>query len=376
MLARGDQKSLTTTVGSRYRASVRATVRDVARLAGVSPKTVSNVVNGRVPVREETRAARPPAPSPSSTTSRTCRRAGLRNGRTGSSRSALPDLSTAYSAEMAQHFVVGGRTPRAGASRSRRPGRDSSRGGRAALAGARAPRRRLVLNPVLLATSAVQRGVSLPPLVLIGEVDQPAVDHVWIDNVAAARAMTDDARSSVGTGGSAVLGVHALRERPSCGAGVTAQALVAAGLALDPSAGDRHRPWDPDSGYRALRGWLTSTSRPTPCSASPTPSRSGPARPRRGRAPRARRRQRGRLRRRAGGRALQPAPDDGDLRQGRLRRGGAVPADPADRRAGRPGRPRPPSTSRWSSAPASALAEPRADPRPGRGEAGCPFTSM
>ena len=33
----------------------RATMKDVAALAGVSPKTVSNVVTGTVAVREETK---------------------------------------------------------------------------------------------------------------------------------------------------------------------------------------------------------------------------------------------------------------------------------------------------------------------------------
>jgi len=49
----------------------------------------------------------------------------------------------------------------------------------------------LILNPVMLETTAVQRGVALPPVVLIGEVDQPIVDHVWVDNVAATREITE-----------------------------------------------------------------------------------------------------------------------------------------------------------------------------------------
>ena len=49
---------------------MRATVKDVAKLAGVSPKTVSNVINGVVFVRPETRA-RVERRWPSSTTCRT-----------------------------------------------------------------------------------------------------------------------------------------------------------------------------------------------------------------------------------------------------------------------------------------------------------------
>ena len=85
---------------------MRATVRDVARLAGVSPKTVSNVVNGQVPVREETRATGRARSSTPSTTCPNLSARGLRNGRTGVIALALPDLSTAYSAEMAHHIVV------------------------------------------------------------------------------------------------------------------------------------------------------------------------------------------------------------------------------------------------------------------------------
>src|SRR5688572_18299435 len=40
---------------TRERGAVRATVKDVARRAGVSPKTVSNVMNGVVPVSGSTR---------------------------------------------------------------------------------------------------------------------------------------------------------------------------------------------------------------------------------------------------------------------------------------------------------------------------------
>jgi DNA-binding LacI/PurR family transcriptional regulator len=47
----------------------------------------------------------------------------------------------------------------------------------------------LILNPVSLETSAIQPGVVLPPVVVIGEVDQPIAGHVWIDNVAASAAV-------------------------------------------------------------------------------------------------------------------------------------------------------------------------------------------
>ena len=83
---------------------MRATVKDVAALAGVSPKTVSNVINGVVFVRPDTRARVEKALTELDYVPNLSAR-GLRNGRTGVIALALPDLATPYSAEMAHHFV-------------------------------------------------------------------------------------------------------------------------------------------------------------------------------------------------------------------------------------------------------------------------------
>lgn len=168
---------------------MRATVRDVAARAGVSPKTVSNVLNGTFRVTPETRAKVEEAMAALDYVPNLSAR-GLRNGRTGMIAAALPDLRMPYSAEMLHHFVE------AAAERGlhvqiEETGRSSEREtelmsrARAQLVDG------LILNPVLLETTAVQRGVALPPVVLIGEVDQPIVDHVWIDNVAATREITE-----------------------------------------------------------------------------------------------------------------------------------------------------------------------------------------
>lgn len=168
---------------------MRATVRDVAARAGVSPKTVSNVLNGTFRVTPETRAKVEEAMAALDYVPNLSAR-GLRNGRTGMIAVALPDLRMPYSAEMLHHFV------RAAADRGlhvqiEETGTTSEREtelmsrARAQLVDG------LILNPVLLETTAVQRGVALPPVVLIGEVDQPIVDHVWIDNVAAIREITE-----------------------------------------------------------------------------------------------------------------------------------------------------------------------------------------
>ena len=236
----------------RYRSFVRATVRDVARLAGVSPKTVSNVVTGRVPVRPGTRERVERAVDALDYVPNLSAR-GLRNGRTGLIVLALPDLSTPYSAEMAHHVV------NAAARRGWSVQIEETAGGGRREAELLSKARAhlvdgLVLNPVLLETSAVQRGVSLPPVVLIGEVEQPAVDHVWVDNVAAARAMTT-LLVERGHRRVAVLGVmrsasSRLREQGF------RQAYADAGLSVDPTLEIATECWDPAGGYVALRAWL------------------------------------------------------------------------------------------------------------------------
>ena len=167
---------------------MRATVRDVARRARVSPKTVSNVVNGTFPVSPETRQRVEEALRELDYVPNLSAR-GLRNGRTGVIAVALPDLSTSYSASITHAFV------QAGAVRGLTVQIEESAGSveREAQLLSRARSQLidgLVLNPVLLETSAVQPGISLPPVVLIGEVEQPAVDHLWTDNVAALRELT------------------------------------------------------------------------------------------------------------------------------------------------------------------------------------------
>ncbi len=167
---------------------MRATVKDVAQRAGVSPKTVSNVINGTVFVREETRERVLAALSELDYVPNLSAR-GLRNGRSGVIALALPDLATAYSAETAAAFVElahergwGVQIEQTGAEPQREAELVSR--ARAQLVDG------LVLNPVRLAESAIVTGVQLPPVVLIGEVQQDLVDSVSVDSLGAARAMT------------------------------------------------------------------------------------------------------------------------------------------------------------------------------------------
>ena len=118
----------------------------------------------------------------------------------------------------------------------------------------------MILNPVLLETSAIHRAVSLPPLVLIGEVNQPVLDHVWTDNLAAARAVVElliaRGHRRIGILGVMESATSRLREQGY------RQAFAAAGLALDPGLEIRCHRWEPAGGYQAVRAWLVGRQPP------------------------------------------------------------------------------------------------------------------
>ena len=230
----------------------RATVKDVAARAGVSPKTVSNVMNGTFPVAPATKERVEQAMAELAYVPNFSAR-GLRNGRTGMIALALPELNTAYSAEMAHHFVHQARAK--GWAIQIEETRGGSDPEHELLLKARAHLvDGLVLNPVSLETSAIQPGVVLPPVVVIGEVDQPIADHVWIDNVAAAAAMVGhlaaQGRRRIAAVGvmdseSARLRIRGYRE-----------GLAAAGLPADPELEVATPSWGPSGADRTVAGLL------------------------------------------------------------------------------------------------------------------------
>jgi DNA-binding LacI/PurR family transcriptional regulator len=230
---------------------MRATVKDVALRAGVSPKTVSNVVNGTFAVSPETRARVERALAELDYVPNLSAR-GLRNGRTGLVALALPDLATSYSAEVAHHFVVAARQRGLNVQIEETSGEQREH---ELLSRARAQLiDGLILNPVLLETSAVQRGVTLPPVVLIGEVDQPLADHVWHDNIAASREMTtmliEEGHRRIAVLGTMESETSRLRE-----AGYR-QAMAAAGLDTPPELSIATGNWNPAGGATAMHRYL------------------------------------------------------------------------------------------------------------------------
>lgn len=182
------------------------TLRDVAELAGVSFKTVSNVVNDYQHVSETTRARVQSAieqlgyqPNRSART--------LRSGRTGAIGLAVPELSLAYFAELADEVITVAERhdmvvliEQTGGDRDREL--EVLRGRRRGMTDG------LLFSPLGLGNDdASELDVDFP-LVLLGEriFDGP-VDHVAMENVAGARAATEHL-IGIGRRRIAVLGAH------------------------------------------------------------------------------------------------------------------------------------------------------------------------
>lgn len=240
----------------------RPTVKDVAARAGVSPKTVSNVLTGSVPVREETRERVERAMGDLDFVPNLSAR-GLRNGRSGVVALALPDLNTGFSAAIVQLAVREAHTRGLAVQveeTAQEPRRefDLISRARAHLVDG------LILNPVTLEDSAVEHTNALPPVVLIGEVAQHRTDHVWIDSRAAAREV---AQHVIGRGARriAALGAPSPTFRTATAgsrmAGVL-DAASAAGIPASEVVGVSCEQWTTTAAAGALRRALA--ERPTP----------------------------------------------------------------------------------------------------------------
>lgn len=162
---------------------------DVARAAGVSPKTVSNVINGTARVADHTRLRVQQAIDTLGYHPNAAAR-WLRTGRSGVLALGFPELPSPYFAELAV-AVIGA---------ARRQGctvlMDDTAGDAAAelrvASGLGVPMiDGVILSPLGLDQNELAARERQVPLVLLGEADYGLVcDHVHIDNVAAAREAT------------------------------------------------------------------------------------------------------------------------------------------------------------------------------------------
>lgn len=164
-------------------------LRDVATAAGVSVKTVSNVVNGHVNVAPRTRARVQAAIDDLNYRPNLSARS-LRQGRSGVIALALPELYTPYFAELAGYVVAAAQAHGLTVLVEQTDGQLDSE--RFAMAGFRGHLiDGLILSPVAMSGVDIASRCNETPLVLLGEklVSGPA-DHIAIDNVAAASSAT------------------------------------------------------------------------------------------------------------------------------------------------------------------------------------------
>ncbi|MEW9552954.1 LacI family DNA-binding transcriptional regulator [Nonomuraea sp. NPDC050783] len=165
-------------------------LRDVAELAGVSVKTVSNVVNGYAHVSPATRTKVERALSQLGYRPNLSAR-NLRQGRTGVIALALPELDAPYFAELSRFVIQAAAEHRWLVVIEQTDG--SLRRERQVLDGVRDHRvDGLILSPISIGADELAARTDETALVLLGEriYDGPA-DHVAIDNVRAARDITE-----------------------------------------------------------------------------------------------------------------------------------------------------------------------------------------
>ncbi|RLP82485.1 LacI family transcriptional regulator [Micromonospora sp. BL4] len=240
---------------------MRHRLKDVAERAGVSVKTVSNVVNGYVHVRPDTRARVEEAIAELNYRPNLSARH-LRKGRTGVIALAVPELDIPYFAELARYVVA------AAADFGWTVLIDQTGGGR--------EQERVVASGItdhlidglifspLALTAEDLAGLDNRPMVLLGErVDHGPADHVVIDNVGAAREITSHL-IGLGRRRIAAIGSQRTPEGASARLRLTgyADALRAAGLDYDEALVAPAPAWHRADGAAAMRSLLTSGVRP------------------------------------------------------------------------------------------------------------------
>ncbi|MGH7910597.1 MAG: LacI family DNA-binding transcriptional regulator [Candidatus Dormibacteraceae bacterium] len=211
-------------------------LKDVALRAGVSIKTVSNVVNGYAHVSAAMRSRVLAAVEELGYRPNLAARS-LRRGRVGVIAIEIPTLRLAYFTELAEQVVE------AAGRRGYLVLLDHTGGGHAQEKRlARGLRPLLIdgaiLNPLTLARRELSPAATGMPIVLLGEREYPGLqDHVTIDNVAAAREAT---AHLLGLGRRRIAAIG-LDRRPRAGATIRrrwegfSRTLADAGLAIDPA---------------------------------------------------------------------------------------------------------------------------------------------
>ncbi|GAA2435088.1 LacI family DNA-binding transcriptional regulator [Streptomyces macrosporus] len=164
---------------------MRSSLKDVAARAGVSVRTVSNVVNGSASVSEKTRARVQQALDELGYRPNLAARS-LRAGRTGLIGLVIPEIHSPYFGELAGLLVEAAQRRSWTVIIDQTHGRADEE--RRLLKGTHAPIvDGLIISPWALDASELSEQAGPTPMVLLGERDPRRVaDHVAVDNVLAA----------------------------------------------------------------------------------------------------------------------------------------------------------------------------------------------
>lgn len=235
-----------------------STMHDVAKLAGVSFKTVSNVINHHPHVSDSTRSRVLAAIDELGYQPNLSARS-LRSGRSGVIGLAVPELSLAYFAQLADE-VIQAAEKRGLVVLIEQTGGDRAR----ELEVLRSPRLQLtdglLFSPLGLGIDDARLVEIDTPLVLLGErIFNGPADHVTMQNVEAARAATEHLISR-GRRRIAVVGAHEGEVIGSAGLRLSGyrQALDAAGIAFDETLIAYVGTWHRANGAEAMRRLLAS----------------------------------------------------------------------------------------------------------------------
>jgi DNA-binding LacI/PurR family transcriptional regulator len=241
---------------------VRQRLKDVAAVAGVSVKTVSNVVNGYVHVRPETRARVERAIAELQYRPNLSARS-LRQGRTGLIALAVPELDIPYFAELARHIVAAAKVHDWTVLIDQTNGdpaheRFVASGFRDHLIDG------LIFSPLALTGADLIDGEVRTPMILLGErVYGTAADHVVVDNVGAARTATEHL---IGIGRRRVGAIGAQHTAEGVTARLRlagyAEALRTAGLPYDEALVAEAPAWHRADGAAAMHELLRSGEPP------------------------------------------------------------------------------------------------------------------
>ncbi|MBT2533376.1 LacI family DNA-binding transcriptional regulator [Arthrobacter sp. ISL-48] len=232
------------------------TLHDVARVAGVSFKTVSNVINNHPHVRPTTRAKVEVAIRELGYRPNLTARS-LRSGHTGAVTLALPQLSLPYFAELADAVIEAAAKhglvvliEQTGADRDRELEVMSS------------PRLKmsdgLIFSPLELGQADVDLIRADVPIVLLGErIFDSNSDHVAIQNIEASRSATEHLLD-LGRTRIAVVGAHQGEVIGSAGLRLRGyrEALQARGIPYDDGIVAYVRDWHRSNGAAAMHDLL------------------------------------------------------------------------------------------------------------------------